>query len=150
MNKDWLSQLAPAHPPPPPGWWPPAPGWWLIALLILALAAFLIHRTLRPASRLRRIALRELKRIEAEQQDDAGLAAALTNLLRRYALASHGRETVAQLSGERWLDYVADHVGGELAGETGRNLLRLAYGGQGQAERERWLAGTRNFLRSRQ
>jgi len=32
---DWLAQLAPAHAPPPPGWWPLAPGWWAVMILII-------------------------------------------------------------------------------------------------------------------
>src|SRR3546814_10664675 len=59
----WLSQLAPAHALPPPGWWPLAPGWWLLAaLLIVAITAFAIF-WLRPTQRHRHSALRELRRL---------------------------------------------------------------------------------------
>jgi hypothetical protein len=149
MSTDWLSQLAPAHAPPVVGWWPPAPGWWSVAVLILVVVAAVTYWYVRPAQRLRRAALRELKRIETGEHDDARLAAALNGLLRRYAVAVRGREAVAHLSGENWLVHLVEHGGKELAGEPGRSLLRVAYGGRAPAERDRWLKGSRDFLRSR-
>lgn len=149
MNTDWLAQLAPAHPPPPSGVWPPAPGWWIVALLLLAIAATLAYRSRRRSSRLRRSALRELKQLATRTNDDAQLAGELEHLLRRYALAAHGRETVASLSGEAWLAFVAAHGGTELAGEAGRSLLRAAYGNKAQADRTAWLKGTAGFLKGR-
>ncbi|MDR3419291.1 MAG: DUF4381 domain-containing protein, partial [Nevskia sp.] len=80
---------------------------------------------------------------------DAALACDLEHLLRRYAVAHFGREPVARLSGERWIDFVVAHGGAALAGEPGRDLLRAAYGGSGGASRAQWLDGARNFLRGR-
>lgn len=146
----WLSQLAPAHPPPPPGWWPLAPGWWgLIMLLLLALAGLAYWQT-RPTVRWRRVALRELKQLAASECALPTLALALEQLLRRYAMAQFGRETVAELSGERWLAFMAAHGGQALAGAPGRDLLRAAYGGDpGQAERRIWLEAARGFIKGR-
>lgn len=146
MNTNWLAQLAPPHAPPPPGWWPPAPGWWVLALALLLLFAGLGYWLRHPRNRLRRIALRELKRLETRSVDDAVLASELEHLLRRYAIAAYGRETVAQLSGADWLAFLAAHGGAELAGETGQNLLRAAYGSPTQIDRAGWLRGARNFL----
>ena len=150
MNTDLLQQLAPAHAPPPPSWWPPAPGWWLIALMLLAVpVAAAVWRRL-PRPRLRRAALRELRRIEQSAGTDAAtLARGLEDLLRRYAVARYGREPVARLSGQAWIDFVAAHGGVALAGEAGSAFLRAAYGGSGGAERERWLSAARGFLRGR-
>jgi len=149
MKPAWLAQLAPSHPPPPPGWWPPAPGWWLLALLLLAaLGGALWWWRSRPA-RLRRAGLRELKQLEAAAADDAELASRLQRLVRRFAVARFGRETVAGLSGERWVAFVVAHGGRDWAGEAGDALLRAAYGGSVQASRERWIAGARGFLKAR-
>ncbi len=151
MKPAWLAQLAPPHAPPPPGWWPPAPGWWLLAvLLVLAIggAAFWWRR--RPV-RLRRAALRELKRLEQLEAtaDDAELARALQRLVRRYAVARFGRETTASLSGERWLAFVVAHGGSDWAGEAGASLLQAAYGKPSKSERGRWIAGARAFFKAR-
>ena len=147
MNSGWLTQLAPPHAPPPPGWWPLAPGWWIVAALLLLIAGALIYRLRHPSRRIRRIALGELKLLETRTGDDGGLAKELEHLLRRYALAVYGREAVANLSGDTWLAFIVAKGGKELAGETGRNLLRAAYGGHAQGDRSRWLQGARNFLR---
>ncbi len=150
MNNDWLKQLAPPHAPPPPGWWPPAPGWWLLLLLLVLLVAGLIYWYLRPSRRLRRIALRELAHLKMHAHDDFQLARDLQDLLRRYAIAAYGRETVANLSGEEWLAFIAAHGGKELAGEAGQHLLHAAYGGLNLHDRSPWLQGAQNFLRGRQ
>ena len=65
VSPDWLSRLAPAHAPPPPGWWPPAPGWWVVMIMLVIAIAAAIYWRRRPVNRLRRIALHELKHIEA-------------------------------------------------------------------------------------
>lgn len=150
MNADWLSQLTPAHAPPPPGWWPPAPGWWGLALLLGLIAAGLVYVVRRPSVRLRRTALRELKRLEGGTNDDARLAGELELLMRRYAVAVYGRETVAHLSGSAWLDFVVAHGGKDLAGDAGQALLRAAYGSSAPADRVCWLKGVRGFLGTRQ
>ena len=149
LNADWLSQLAPAHAPAPPGWWPPAPGWWGLALLLGLIAAALVYWFRSPSARLRRAALRELKRLEAGPNDDVRLAGKLERLMRRYAIAVHGREVAARLSGAAWLDFVVAHGGKELAGETGHALLRAAYGSPVRGDRARWLKGARGFLKAR-
>jgi hypothetical protein len=149
MTPAWLAQLAPYHAPPPAGWWPLAPGWWVLMLLLLvAIAGGLFWWRRRPA-RLRRAALRELKQLETHASDDAALARGLQQLVRRFAVARFGRETVASLSGERWIAFVVAHGGSDWAGATGASLLRSAYGGASPAERARWIAGARAFLKAR-
>lgn len=149
LNADWLTQLAPAHAPAPPGWWPPAPGWWGLALLLGLIAAALVYGLQRPSVRVRRAALRELKRLEDGPNDDVRLAGELEQLMRRYAVAAYGREAAARLAGPAWLDFVVAHGGKELAGTAGQSLLRAAYGGSVEADRARWLKGARGFLRAR-
>ena len=149
MNTDWLQQLAPAHAPPPAGWWPLAPGWWLLLLICVSLVAGLSYWYWRPSQRLRRIALRELDHLQTHAHDDGQLAGALQNLLRRYAIAAYGRETVGELSGDDWLAFLVAHGGKDLAGETGRELLRAAYGSRMLYDHTPWLQGARDFLRGR-
>lgn len=147
MKPDWLQQLAPAHAPAAAGWWPLAPGWWIVLAVLLVGLGWLIYRYRRRASRLRRTALRELAHLQAGQNDDKQLATELERLMRRYAIAIHGRETVAHLSGEAWLGFVIQHGGTAFAGEVGHSLLRTAYGSTVQPERSLWLQGARDFLR---
>lgn len=149
MTPDWLTQLAPAHAPPPPGWWPLATGWWAIIIFLVVITVALVYWQSRPAVRLRRIALRELKNLHASNIDDISLAQALENLLRRYALARYGRDTVASLSGERWINFVVAHGATTWTGECGASLLRIAYGGEATANRVEWLSGAQAFIKGR-
>lgn len=154
MNADLLAQLAPAHAPPPAGWWPLAPGWWLLAGVLAALVALTVYLLRRRSFRLRRAALKELRQIEAAASaggDAALVARRIEQLLRRFALARFGRATVARLSGEAWIAFVAAHGGSALSGEPGQQLLRATYGGANggaaTADRAAWLDGARGFLR---
>lgn len=149
VTPDWLAQLAPAHAPPPPGWWPPAQGWWgLLILLVVVVAAF-IYWQRRPAVRLRHIASRELKNLQATIIDDIVLARELEDLMRRYAMARFGRDTVANLSGERWIAFVIEHGGAAWSGDRGASLLRAAYGSAATADRAAWLTGAHAFIKGR-
>lgn len=149
VTPDWLAQLAPSHAPAAPGWWPLAPGWWVLAvLLILGIVAVWLWQR-RPQVRLRRAALRELAQLDNNLADDADLARELTQLVRRYAVARFGRDSVATLSGTRWIDFVVAHGGTSWSGEVGQALLRAAYGGPCQPARARWLAGAKAFFKGK-
>jgi hypothetical protein len=149
LNAAWLKQLAPDHAPAPSGWWPLAPGWWVLLVLLIGILAIWVYRYRRKSSVLSRAALQELLLLENKASDDVSLARELQNLLRRYALAKYGHVIVANLSGKEWLAFVIEHGGKAFAGETGASFLRIAYGGQAQAERDSWLNGARAFLRWR-
>lgn len=149
MNADWLSQLAPDHAPPPPGWWPLAPGWWVLAALLVLLITCVVVVVRRPSFRQRRLALRELRTLQAAAVSDAELARQLEHLLRRYAVTHFGRTAVARLSGQAWIDFVVAHGGRALAGPTGADLLRAAYGGSGAGHRSQWLGAARAFIKGR-
>ena len=150
VQPDWLAQLAPAHVPPPIGWWPLAPGWWALLVLLIAIIAGICVWYRRHPQRLRRGGLRELAKLEATTVDDAALARALVHLVRRYAVARYGREAVAGLSGERWLSFAIARGATQWQGDTGTALLQAAYGGTPQkSERAHWVAGARAFLKAR-
>ncbi len=74
-------------------------------------------------------------------------ARAIENLLRRYALALYGREVVARLTGEAWLEFASAAGAERLSGEAGRTLLAAAFGDSGQADREDWLTAAAEFIR---
>ncbi|MGA2780197.1 MAG: DUF4381 domain-containing protein [Steroidobacteraceae bacterium] len=151
MNTDWLADLAPEHAPAAPGWWPPAPGWWGLALILLALTAVAMLWWRSPRRRLRRASLRELQLVRAQEADAAHTAQAIQSLLRRYALARFGRDSVARLSGARWLAFLAERGGEALGGSVGESLLSAAYGGPAAeglgADRDRWIDAAERFVR---
>ncbi len=99
------------HLPEAIGWWPLAPGWWvLIALAMLGLG-YLLYRALLKWrwNAARRMALRELARVQGEYEsglDAVTLATELSELLRRTMLAYARRDEVAGLTGKRWLQWL--------------------------------------------
>lgn len=151
MNTDWLAQLAPEHSPLIPAWWPPAPGWWIVSLIVAAAVIGAIIWWRRPRRRLRRVALRELRRIRSIDADVVQTAQVVQNLLRRYALAAFGAERVARLSGEAWLRFVADHGAEILGGPVGQSLLAASFGAKitdrQYQDRDVWCAAAEQFLR---
>ncbi|MGB9092565.1 MAG: DUF4381 domain-containing protein [Gallionella sp.] len=147
VTPDWLAQLAPEHAPPAPGWWPPAPGWWILFVLAALAIAYLIYRYRHPNLRLQRAALDQLRILETSPIDDSVLARELEHLLRRYAVARFGHESVAGLSGEKWIAFVIEHGGSAWTADAGTSLLRAAYGGSASVDRSVILAGARAFLK---
>lgn len=100
---------------PQVGWWPLAPGWWLVILLVTALlfalgrALFRYLRATRERYRAdawRRTAKAELgllrQRLGAQEAPQTLLSEASV-LIRRAMLAAHGRQDVAALQGQAWL-----------------------------------------------
>ena len=117
-------QLRDIHLPAEPGLWPPAPGWWLLllitAMLVIMLVMFLIGR-LRQA-RFERGVLGELTHLE-RHTSGSELAAGVSALLKRVALARYPRARVAALAGRDWLDFLDRNGGnGRFADGPGRVL----------------------------
>jgi hypothetical protein len=151
MDNDWLAQLAPEHAPLAPLWWPPAPGWWVLAVLLLAVVVGAVICWRLPRRRLRRVALRELRRLRSFDADIPQTARTVQNLLRRYALAAFGPDRVARLSGEPWLQFIAARGAADLGGPLGKSLLAASFGARitdRQAQdRDAWCAAAEQFLR---
>lgn len=98
------------HLPPAPSWWPLAPGWWMLAALLLLslVAAFWLRRRHVRLQRGRRLPLDELDKLAARHArdgDDAALAAALHQLLRR-AARRHDAAAATQ-RGDSWRNTLA-------------------------------------------
>jgi hypothetical protein len=87
--------------PPDVSWWPFAPGW---IILVSALSLALGYYTYRGVRNWRRNAYR---REAIEELQSAETHAEVSKLLRRTALATSSRETIAALQGERWVEWLA-------------------------------------------
>jgi hypothetical protein len=115
------SQLRDIHVQMGQTWWPPAPGWWLLVAALVGIGLLLWRYD--PRWRLyvplpiitlgtwrweAAQALRALRR----RLDDAPvkpIATELSELLRRIAMARHGRAACAGLHGEDWLAWLTEH-----------------------------------------
>jgi hypothetical protein len=123
-----LANLRDIAVPTPVPWWPPAPGWWILAAALLLAAAVLVLRRLRRwrADAYRRAALRELAALEAGSMPAGQLAAAVSTLLKRTALAAYPRADCASLSGAAWVDFL-DRTGGSFGTGPARLLPQLVW-----------------------
>jgi len=127
--------------------WPLATGWWLMlagtALLVLL---FIGLRRWRPDWRRylprygwSRGAARELTalRDQVGHGDVKSLAARLSELVRRIAIARCGRDRCAGLHGEPWLSWLADHdPDGFDWRARGRLLLDIPYAPPGEFDQQ--------------
>lgn len=102
-------------------WWPLAPGWWLLLALVVGVVALAWHfrrvRWVLPAIPLLYIgdwrwdARRELQRLRRTPRQTSLKVrlAALSELLKRVAMARYGRSACAGLHGQAWLDWLSAH-----------------------------------------
>jgi hypothetical protein len=133
MPADPLAGLRDWHLPDPVSWWPPAPGWWVLAGLALAATLFAVGAwlTRRRRTAPARAALSRLTALRAElrsQGDARRFAAAVSEVLRRLALARFPRERVAGLSGIDWLQFLdSTGGGGGFSTGAGRVLAEVPY-----------------------
>lgn len=124
----------------PVGLWPLAPGWWLVLAGVL-FAGWLLFLALRfvwryPFFTWHHSARRQLLRLrERSATEPPGTVAAdLSELLRRIAIARSGREACAGLAGTAWLDWLsANDPAGFDWRVAGRPLLALPYAPPGAA-----------------
>jgi hypothetical protein len=137
------------HLPPAPVWWPPAPGWWVLAILAVALSAWLVvylYRIWR-RRRYRRAVMSELDRcIGTVRNDPAALAAALSNFLRR--LCKHQDAAKAALAGEPWLAHLDRGTDSdEFTRGVGRVLIEAPFRRTAQYDSAALIALVRRWTR---
>lgn len=124
---DALSQLRDIHmPADTTGFWPLAPGWWALIVLLLALLGWLLWRFIKRQQLQRHIksALNELERCRDTLLQHEALIAkgsptvdlnqarldyvnGVNAVLRRVALLHFPASMVASLSGQAWVDFIA-------------------------------------------
>ena len=135
MISDPLDALRPLHEPVAISWWPPAPGWWALLFFLLILVVLLIWRWKR--NTMQRAALNELKLLTLKVNSPCHEAAAINQLLKRYALVCWPASDVAALTGESWLKFLDKYGGnGAFFQGPGRVLLTSPYYGSSQSNEE--------------
>jgi hypothetical protein len=137
------------HGPPAPGLWPPAPGWWVLVGLLLLLLVLLVRTLHRRYGALRR--RREiLEELAALRGRDAGadLAAEVSALLKRVALARFPRSEVASLTGQAWVEFLdRNGGGGRFVSGPGRSLAEGPYAPAPRFDPEDLLALAGDWIR---
>ncbi len=125
----------------------------VVVLLVTAVVAIWRFISYRRTNRYRREALAELMRIARTSAADTApneLAAQLSLLVRRTALAAFPREQIAPLSGAAWLAFLDRSSGGtEFSREPGRWLASAPYAktGPNDSQRPELIELTRRWIR---
>lgn len=136
MNTDvtspLLSQLRDIHPPATLSWWPLAPGWIVAGMLGLALLIGIAYRyrIYRKKVQRRDSILQHLHRLKYNliEEQYPLVYQDLSTLLRRIALMTHERTTVAHLTGDEWLKFLDAQCQTQLfSQDIGRLLLSAPY-----------------------
>lgn len=115
------------------GFWPPATGVWLIGVLVMVwvVAAIVLLRIRRSQNAYRRAGIQALRNIRLGLDTPDGKSAAIQELavlLKRVAMTAYDRDTVAALSGERWLAFLDDTMaGGAFSSAAGHLLTKITY-----------------------
>ena len=145
-----LNRLHDIHGAPDPSWWPPAPGWWMLGAIVAVALAVYLWRSRRESWQAQ--ALRELKRAErefAESRDAARCVAQVSVLLRAVAIARARGIVVAGLTGDAWLRYLDEGIGGRhFSSGPGRILLTAPYMPNAEIDAAALCELTRQWLRS--
>lgn len=100
------------HLPDAISWWPPAIGWWILLALIIAAFIFIpkLYRriTYMPLNKVADITFQELVSKHKETNDDSIFVIKTSQFLRQTAMSYCGREDIAQLTGEKWIQALND------------------------------------------
>ncbi|MFG0264491.1 MAG: DUF4381 domain-containing protein [Rhodopirellula sp. JB055] len=95
--------------PTPVPWWPLAPGWYVLSAILLTAGVWLAWKNWQnwKVNAYRREAIREL--------ESANTAGAISELLRRTALATTSRSKLAAMTGDRWPEWLSEQIPTESA-----------------------------------
>jgi hypothetical protein len=113
------------HLPLPVGFWPLAPGWWIVgivALMILALALFLLYRHRRPTALKEALAKLEVFLSDAELSPMARNQG-ISLLLRQLAISTEGRDEIAGLSGSAWIAWLEKRLSNQEMSNAMKQFL---------------------------
>ena len=104
QNTDSLRDI---HLPDAISWWPPAIGWWILLALVIAAFIFIpkLYRrvTYTPLNKVANITFKNIIDEFKVNNNDSDFIRATSQFLRQTAMSYCGRDEVAQLTGEKWV-----------------------------------------------
>jgi len=95
------------HLPDAISWWPPAIGWWLLLAIIIAAIIFIprIYRyfTYVPLNKIAENKFQNIISEYSKNNNTLELIKEISILLRQISMSYNGRDSVAQLTGDKWI-----------------------------------------------
>lgn len=125
-------ELQDIHLPPTADIWPLAIGWWILLVLIIAIASWLIIKTLQRIKRKKHQAkiLAKFTALEEKLKAEPSntVIAEINTLLRQLAITYYPRAEIASLTGADWLQFL-DESGDtqDFSRGAGRILIEAPY-----------------------
>lgn len=127
-------ELHDIHLPAEPSWFPLAPGWWvLLAIIVASLALFFfVYKKRKRQAHFQNEAIALIENIliqyENKELTTPNAITSISAALKRIAIALHGREKVAKLSGAAWISFL-DSTGKtpRFNTESGQALISSGY-----------------------
>lgn len=106
---DLLANLKDIHLPSAVSWWPLAVGWWVLLFLVMITVAVYLYLRSQRKTKQERIIEQSMQLFNTLQQQSLppkALIVELSELLRRTAISLYGREAIAHLAGDEWLQFL--------------------------------------------
>lgn len=101
------ASLRDIHLPDAVSWWPPAIGWWIVLALIIASVIFIpkLYRraTYTPLKKVANDTFMEIIKQHKKNNNGLEFVVNTSQFLRQTAMSYTGREQVAQLTGDKWV-----------------------------------------------
>jgi hypothetical protein len=150
---DALAKLKDIHLPSAVSWWPLAPGWWILLalfLVMLVLVIYLYIRSQRKTSQeiIIEQSLQIFYQLQQQSLTPKILIMELSELLRRTAISLYGRDEVANLAGNDWLQFLNKHGSTKAFTEgVGRALAEQPYRPNVDYNRDALLGLTNDWLK---
>lgn len=139
------------HLPDAISWWPPAIGWWIVLALITA--AFILipklyrRMTYTPLKKVADIRFQELVSEHTETNDDSVFVIKTSQFLRQTAMSYCGREDIAQLTGEKWIQALNDITEQEhFTDDLKQSLITAPYQKDISIDTEQLIRTVQNWL----
>ena len=123
LPEQTTDSLRDIHLPDAISWWPPAIGWWILLALIIAAFVFVpkLYRrmTYTPLNKVANITFQNIVTEYKKNNNESIFVIETSQFLRQTAMSYCGRDEVAQLTGDKWVqalngiteqDYFSDEI----------------------------------------
>ena len=147
-NIDGLRDI---HLPGAISWWPPAIGWWILLALLIAAFIFIpkLYRrvTFIPLKKVANTTFKNIIDKYKNNNNDSQFIIETSQFLRQTAMSYCGREDVAQLTGEKWvqaLNKLTDQA--HFNDEIKQTLINAPYQKNSRIDAEQLINAVQNWL----
>ena len=106
------------HLPDAISWWPPAIGWWILLILIIATIIFIPklyhYLTFVPFNKVAKNSFDDIVSSYEKEKNSYNFVVNTSKLLRQIAMTYYGRQEVAHITGDKWIDSLNNIVEKEM------------------------------------